>query len=262
PGAAYRLSDIELASRLSFFLWSSIPDDELLALAEAGKLSDRNVLHAQVRRMLADAKAEAMISNFAGQWLYLRNLRTAEPDKNEFPDFDDNLRQAFLKETELFFGSIMHEDRNVVDLLTADYTFVNERLARHYHIPGVYGSYFRRVPVTEDARRGLLGQGSILMVTSHADRTSPVVRGKWILDNLLGSPPPPPLPDVPPLKGAADDGKPNSLRERMEEHRANAVCAACHKLMDPIGFSLENFDAVGAWRTQDGDATIDASGQL
>ena len=262
PGTAYRVSEVELASRLSFFLWSSIPDDELLKVAETGRLSEANVLHGQVRRMLADPKADALVSNFAGQWLYLRNLRTAEPDKNDFPDFDDNLRQAFLHETELFFGSIMREDHSVLDLLTADYTFVNERLARHYHMPGVYGSQFRRVAVTDDARRGLLGQGSILMVTSHADRTSPVVRGKWILDNLLGSPPPPPLPDVPPLKDNGDDGKPHSLRERMEEHRANAVCAACHKLMDPIGFSLENFDAVGAWRTREGDAAIDASGQL
>jgi len=261
-GAAYHVSGLELASRLSFFLWSSIPDDELLNVAEAAKLGDRAVLHAQVRRMLADPRADALVSNFAGQWLYLRNVRTAEPDKNDFPDFDDNLRQAFLRETELFFGSIMREDRNVLDLLTADYTFVNERLARHYQMPGVYGSHFRRVALTDDARRGLLGQGSILMVTSHADRTSPVVRGKWILDNLLGSPPPPPLPDVPPLKDQGDDGKPHSLRERMEEHRANAVCASCHKLMDPIGFSLENFDAVGAWRSRDGDVAIDASGQL
>jgi hypothetical protein len=261
-GATYRISDNELASRLSFFLWSSIPDDELLKIAEAGRLSDREVLHQQVRRMLADPKADALVSNFAGQWLYLRNLRTAEPDKNEFPDFDDNLRQSFLRETELFFGSIMREDRNVLDLLTADYTFVNERLARHYHLPGIYGSQFRRITIKDDARRGLLGQGSILMVTSHADRNSPVVRGKWILDNLLGSPPPPPLPDVPPLKEKSDDGKPHSLRERMEEHRANPVCAACHKLMDPIGFSLENFDAVGAWRSREGDAPIDASGQL
>jgi mono/diheme cytochrome c family protein len=261
-GQAYRISDLELASRLSFFLWSSIPDDELLRLAEAGKLKDRAVLHAQVRRMLADARADALVSNFAGQWLYLRNVRTSEPDKNDFPDFDDNLRQSFQRETELFVRSIMREDRSAVDLLTADYTFVDERLARHYHLPGVYGSQFRRVTVTDDARRGLLGQGSILMVTSHADRTSPVVRGKWILDNLLGSPPPPPLPTAPPLKEPADDGKPHSLRERMEEHRSNPACASCHKLMDPIGFSLENFDAVGAWRAREGDAPIDAAGQL
>jgi hypothetical protein len=261
-GAPYRVSDVELASRLSFFLWSSIPDDELLKVAEAGKLSDRSVLHTQVRRMLADARSAALVSNFAGQWLYLRNVRTAEPDKNEFPDFDDNLRQSFQRETELFFDSIIREDRSVLDLLTADYTFVNERLARHYRMPGVYGSRFRRVKVADEARRGLLGQGSILMVTSHADRTSPVVRGKWILDNLLGAPPPPPLPDAGPLKEKADDGKPHSVRERMEEHRANPICATCHKLMDPIGFSLENFDAVGAWRSCESDVPIDASGQL
>jgi hypothetical protein len=206
PGAAYRVSDLELASRLSFFLWSSIPDEELLGLAEAGKLHDSSVLHAQVRRMLSDSRSSALVSNFAGQWLYLRNVRGAEPDKNLFPDFDDNLRQSFQRETELFFDSVVREDRSVVDLLTADYTFVNERLARHYGIPGVYGSHFRRVAVTEDARRGLLGQGSILLVTSHADRTSPVVRGKWILDNILGTPPPPPPGAVPPLKDKADDG--------------------------------------------------------
>ncbi len=261
-GSSYRLSNLELASRLSFFLWSSIPDDELLRVAEAGKLSDPDVLHAQVRRMLADSRANALVSNFAGQWLYLRNVRGAEPDKNEFPDFDDNLRQSFERETELFFGSIVREDRSVLDLLTADYTFVNERLARHYGIPGVYGSHFRRVVVTDQARRGLLGQGSILLVTSHADRTSPVVRGKWILDNILGAPPPPPPGVVPPLKDKADDGLPHSLRERMEDHRSNPACATCHKVMDPIGFSLENFDAVGAWRAREGDAPIDASGQL
>jgi len=261
-GLVYRISDIELASRLSFFLWSSIPDDELLKVAEAGKLSDRATLHAQVRRMLADRRADALVSNFAGQWLYLRNVRTAEPDKNAFPDFDDNLRQSFQRETELFVNSIMREDRNVLDLLTADYTFVNERLARHYRISGVYGSQFRRVMVGDDARRGLLGQGSILMVTSHSDRTSPVVRGKWILDNLLGAPPPPPLPNAGQLKDTPDDGQPHSLRTRMEEHRSNPVCASCHKVMDPIGFSLENFDAVGAWRSREGDLPIDASGQL
>jgi hypothetical protein len=190
-------------------------------------------------------------------------VRTTTPDKNEFPDFDDNLRQAFQRETELFFGSIIREDRNVLDLLTADYTFVNERLARHYGIPNIYGSHFRRVTVKDDARRGLLGQGSILLVTSHADRTSPVVRGKWVLDNLLGSPPPPPPPDVPALKEKTDDdGTPHSLRERMEEHRANPSCATCHKVMDPIGFALENFDGVGAWRARDGGTAIDASGQL
>jgi mono/diheme cytochrome c family protein len=263
PGAVYRVGDLELASRLSFFLWSSFPDEELLTLAERHRLQDPAVVEQQVRRMLADPRAEALVSNFAGQWLYLRNVRTTTPDKNEFPDFDDNLRLAFLRETELFFGSIIGEDRNVLELLTADYTFVNERLARHYGIPNIYGSHFRRVAVHDEARKGLLGQGSILLVTSHADRTSPVVRGKWVLDNLLGAPPPPPPPDVPALKEKTDDdGTPHSLRERMEEHRANPACASCHKVMDPIGFALENFDAVGAWRTRDAGAAIDASGQL
>jgi mono/diheme cytochrome c family protein len=261
-GVPYRVSDVELASRLSFFLWSSIPDDELLRVADEGKLKDRAVLHAQVLRMLADPRADALVINFAGQWLYLRNIRGMAPDKNEFPDFDDNLRQAFQRETELFFQSIVREDRSVVDLLTADYTFVNERLARHYGIPNIYGSQFRRITVTDDARRGLLGQGSILLVTSHADRTSPVVRGKWILDNVLGTPPPPPPTTVPPLKDKDDDGTPHSVRERMEEHRSNPACASCHKVMDPIGFSLENFDAVGAWRVRDAAGPIDASGQL
>jgi hypothetical protein len=261
-GTVYRLDDLDLASRLSFFLWSSIPDDELLRVAERGKLSDRAELERQVRRMLADPRADALVTNFAGQWLYLRNVRGTTPDKNEFPDFDDNLRQAFERETELFFESIMREDRNVLDLLTADYTFVNERLARHYGIPNVYGSHFRRITVLDEARRGLLGQGSILLVTSHADRTSPVVRGKWVLDNLVGAPPPPPPPDVPPLQDKKDDGMPHSLRERMEEHRSNPGCVTCHKVMDPIGFALENFDAVGAWRTRDAGTPIDASGQL
>jgi hypothetical protein len=261
-GATYRISDLELASRLSFFLWSTIPDDELVAVAAKGKLKDPAVLEQQVRRMLADSRADALVSNFAGQWLYLRNLRGFEPDKNEFPDFDDNLRQGLQRETELLFTSVMREDRNVLDLMTADYTFVNERVAKHYGIPYIYGSQFRRVPVTDEARKGLLGQGAILMVTSHADRTSPVVRGKWILDNLLGTPPSPPPPNVPALKDNADDGLPHSLRERMEEHRANPACASCHKVMDPLGFALENFDAVGAWRTSDEGARIDASGQL
>jgi hypothetical protein len=214
--------------------------------------------------MLADPKAEALVTNFAGQWLYLRNLRTMVPNSVDFPDFDDNLRQSFLRETELFFGSVMREDRDVLDLMTADYTFVNERLARHYKIPNVYGSQFRRVPITDEARKGLLGQGSILMVTSHTDRTSPVVRGKWILDNLLGAPPPPMPANVPPLNENSS-GKVPTMRERMEEHRANPVCASCHQIMDPIGFSLENFDAVGAWRTREGGTLgtpIDASGQL
>ena len=262
PGSIYPVSELELASRLSFFLWSTIPDDQLLQLASQGKL--RKQLDEQVHRMLADPKAEALVTNFAGQWLYLRNLRTMVPNSVDFPDFDDNLRQSFLRETELFFGSVMREDRNVLDLMTADYTFVNERLARHYKIPNIYGSQFRRVPITDDARKGLLGQGSILMVTSHTDRTSPVVRGKWILDNLLGAPPPPMPANVPPLN-ENPSGKVLTMRERMEEHRTNPVCASCHQIMDPIGFSLENFDAVGAWRTREGGTLgtpIDASGQL
>jgi hypothetical protein len=266
PGKPYRISDLDLASRLSFFLWSSIPDDELLQLASNGKLQSPGVLDLQVRRMLSDPKAEALVTNFAGQWLYLRNLRDMIPNSVDFPDFDDNLRQSLLRETELFFGSILHEDRNVLDLMTANYTFVNERLARHYGIPSVYGSHFRRVTITDEARRGLLGQGSILMVTSHTDRTSPVVRGKWILDNLLGAPPPPMPANVPPLNESNQRaGRVLTMRERMEEHQTNPVCAGCHQIMDPIGFALENFDAVGAWRGREGGTggtPIDASGQL
>jgi hypothetical protein len=262
PGTAFRVNDLELASRLSFFLWSSIPDEPLLALASRGKLRDPAVLEQQVRRMMLDRRAQALVSNFAGQWLYLRNLKNVVPSKDQFPEFDDNLRQAFQRETELLVESVMHEDRSVLDLLTADYTFVNERLAKHYGIPNVYGSQFRRVPVASDARRGLLGHGSILTVTSQANRTSPVLRGKWMLDNLLGSPPPPPPPDVPPLKDNAERERPLTMREQMEEHRANAACASCHKLMDPLGFALENFDAIGAWRTTDARSPIDPSSQL
>jgi mono/diheme cytochrome c family protein len=261
PGAPYQLSDLDLASRLSFFLWSSIPDDELLDVASRGQLKTPAVLERQVRRMLADSRSRALVDNFAGQWLQLRNLRASLPDQNEFPDFDDNLRQAFQRETELLFESIIRENRNVTDLLTADYTFVNERLANHYRIPNVYGSHFRRVALTDDARKGLLGKGAILLLTSQPDRTSPVVRGKWILDNLLGTPPPPPPANVPLLE-ASRGSKPRTLREQMEAHRANPACASCHKLMDPLGFALENFDAVGAWRTRDAGAPIDASGQL
>jgi mono/diheme cytochrome c family protein len=255
-------SDVELASRLSFFLWSSIPDDELLNAGIAGRLSDPAVLEREVRRMLADPKADAFVSNFAGQWLRLRNVTNILPNSDLFPDFDDNLREAFRKETELLFASVMREDRNVLDLMNADYTFVNERLARHYGIPNVYGSRFRRVTVTDDARRGLLGQGSILATTSHAERTSPVVRGKWVLENIVGAAVPPPPPDVPLLKGNVEGEKPKSMREQMSEHRANPACATCHKVMDPIGFAMENFDAVGAWRTQDASGPIDASGAL
>jgi mono/diheme cytochrome c family protein len=262
PGAVYALNDFELASRLSFFLWSSIPDDELLKLATDGRLKTPAVIEHQVRRMLADSRAEALVSNFAGQWLQLRNLRNSVPNEDLFPEFDDNLRQAFQRETELFFDSIVREDRSVVDLLTADYTFVNERLAKHYKIPNVYGSQFRRVPVADEARRGLLGQGSILTSTSNANRTSPTVRGKWILANLIGMPPSPPPANVPPLKESPDGATPVNIRAQMEAHRNNPVCASCHKLMDPLGFAMENFDAVGAWRTRDNGDPIDASGQF
>jgi cytochrome c5 len=266
PGAVYRVTDYELASRLSFFLWSSIPDDPLLQAARLGTLHTPAVLNQQVRRMLADPKSQALVDNFAGQWLYLRNLKNLQPNSNEFPDFDHNLRTALETETELFFQSIMREDRNVLDLMTADYTFLNERLAKHYGVPGVYGSHFRRVTLADDARKGLLGKGAILMITSHADRTSPVVRGKWVLDNLLNTPPPPMPNNVPPLnESAVRAGKVLTMRERMEEHRANPVCAGCHKIMDPIGLSLENFDAVGAWRTRDGGtlgSPINATGEL
>ena len=265
-GTVYRISDLELASRLSFFLWSSIPDDQLLRVAATGTLHTPAVLHQQVRRMLADEKSDALIQNFAGQWLYLRNLKSFQPNSLEFPDFDDNLRQAFQQETELFFASVMHEDRNVLDLMTADYTFLNERLAKHYGIPGVYGSHYRRVTLTDEARKGLLGKGAILMVTSHPDRTSPVVRGKWVLENLLGAPVPPMANNVPPLSEDPNRaGKILTMRERMEEHRKNPTCAACHKIMEPIGLSMENFDATGAWRTRDGGTlgnAIDSTGEL
>ena len=259
--AVYDVPDVELASRLSFFLWSSIPDDELLDLASARRLRTPAVLERQVRRMLADPKADALVANFAGQWLQLRNLRSAFPDSRDYPNFDAQLRQAFQRETELFVESVVRENRSVLDLLTADYTFVNGRLARHYGIPNIQGNQFRRVVVTDDARRGLLGQGSILTVTSHANRTSPVRRGKWVLENLLGSPPPPPPANVPPLKEKSELARPLTMRERMEDHRRNPVCASCHRAMDPIGFALENFDAVGAWRARDGRVAIDADGQ-
>jgi len=263
PGGVHRLSGYDLASRLSFFLWSTIPDEALLGAAQRGTLGEPAALDREVHRMLADPRARALVVNFADQWLQVRNLRNIVPNSAEFPDFDDNLRQAFRQEAEMFFQSIISEDRSVLDLLTADYTFVNERLARHYGIPGVYGSRFRRVTLTDDARRGLLGKGSVLMVTSHADRTSPVVRGKWILENLLGASVPPPPANVPPLKETPEDQRPRSMREQMAEHRANPACATCHKIMDPIGFALENFDAVGAWRARDASGhPIDASGEL
>ncbi|HEV3333453.1 MAG TPA: DUF1592 domain-containing protein [Bryobacteraceae bacterium] len=261
-GAMYHVSDLELASRLSFFLWSTVPDDQLLDVAAQGKLKDPAVLDQQVRRMLADRRAEALATNFAGQWLYLRNLPSAIPDRDTFPNWDDNLRQAMRRETELFFESIVHEDRSAMDLLTADYTFVNERLARHYGIPNVYGTQFRRVAITDENRKGLLGQGSILTVTSYPNRTSPVLRGKWILENLLGTPPPAPPPNVPALKESGEGGKILPVRVLMEQHRQNAACASCHKIMDPLGFSLENFDGIGQWRTKEPGGPVDASGQL
>ncbi|MDB6028620.1 MAG: Protein of unknown function (DUF1587)/Protein of unknown function (DUF1592)/Protein of unknown, partial [Verrucomicrobiales bacterium] len=285
-----RINDLELASRLSFFLWSSIPDDELLDVAIRGELHQPRVLEKQTRRMLTDSRSYNLVSNFAGQWLYLRNLESVTPDLRLFPDFDDNLRQAFRQETELFFESALREDRNVLDLLTADYTFLNERLAKHYDIPNIYGSRFRRVVLSDSRssrreeahsspekksqslltsvatiqghqRGGLLRQGSILTVTSYATRTSPVIRGNWILGNLLGTPPPPPPPNVPALKeNSIAESLP--MRERLAAHRANTACASCHNLMDPVGFSLENFDAIGRWRTVEDGQSIDASGGL
>lgn len=260
PGTVYRISDIELASRLSFFLWSSIPDAELLNVASAGRLHQPAVLERQVRRMLADRRSRALVTNFAAQWLHLRNLDSITPDMRLFPDFDDNLRQAFRRETELFVDSVLREDRSVLDLLRADYTFVNERLAKHYGIPHVYGSRFRRITLPDDSwRGGLLRHGGILTVTSYANRTSPVLRGKYILDTLLGVPPPPPLPDVPALKDNTVDGR-LSVRERLAEHRTNAACAGCHNLMDPLGLSLERYDAVGRRRSTDAGTPIDAAG--
>ena len=263
PDSIYRISDLELASRLSFFLWSSAPDDELLATAEAGRLREPGVLDRQVARMLRDQRAQALVANFAGQWLYLRNVPHTIPDARRFPDFDDNLRAAMRRETELLFETIAREDRSVLELLTARYTFVNERLARHYGIPNVYGSHFRRIDLPDDSPRGgLLGQASILMVTSYPNRTSPVLRGKWLLENILGSPPPDPPADVPPLEESSGERHAQSMREQMLLHRANPVCASCHKVMDPLGFALENFDAVGAWRATVADAPIDATGAL
>jgi hypothetical protein len=261
PGAIYRLSDLELASRLSFFLWSSLPDDELIDVAANGRLHDPQVLAQQVRRMLADPKSTSLTQNFAGQWLFLRDLAAVQTSAR---DFDDNLRQAFRRETEMIFESVVREDRSVVDLLDTDYTFVDERLARHYGIPDVRGSYFRRIQLPADSpRRGLLGQGSMLTVTSVSTRTSPVQRGRWILENILGTPAPVPPPGVDTnLEKDPEAVKATSLRQRLEAHRANPVCASCHKIMDPIGFSLENFDLVGGWRDRDGRTPVDPSGQL
>ena len=266
----YRISDLELASRLAFFLWSAPPDSELIRVASQNKLHEPKVLEQQTRRMLADSRSHELIKNFAGQWLQLRNLASTAPTTQLFPDFDDNLRQAFRTETVMFFESILREDRSVVDLLNGDYTFVNERLARHYGIPGVYGSQFRRVELKGDlaVRRGLLGKGAIELITSDPDRTSPVLRGKWVLMNILGVIPPDPPPNVPPLRQSDKmaNGQPVpleiSMRERMEEHRANPTCASCHKMMDPIGFSMENFDAVGKWRNVEFGKKLNVTGEL
>jgi hypothetical protein len=262
-GYAHRISDVELASRLSFFLWSSIPDDELLAVAERGELDDASVLEHQVRRMLADPRSRALVKNFAGQWLFLRNIARIQPDPAAFPNFDENLRQALEQETELLVESTLREDRSIVDLLTADYTFVNQRLAEHYGIKGIYGSEFRRVAVNDPNRAGLLGQASILTVTSYPNRTAPTIRGKWVLEQLLGTPPPPPPPNVPSLKEDAS-AQAVTMRQRMEQHRANPACAVCHRIMDPLGFALENFDGLGRWRDSAGPGAgpIDSSGVL
>lgn len=264
PGTPYRIGDYELASRLSFFLWSSLPDDPLLDAAGRGDLRRPAGLEAQVRRMLADPRAENLVTNFAGQWLHLRKLDEVVPDLRLFPDFDDNLRQAFRRETELFIGEIVREDRSIGELLHADYTYLNERLAKHYGIPHIYGSRFRRVSLAADPARqrgGLLRHGSVLTVTSYATRTSPVIRGHWILENLIGSPPPPPPPNIP----ALDDNVVSAslpIRERLAAHRADPACASCHNVMDPVGFALENFDAVGRWRTFEEGKTVDAAGGL
>src|SRR5688572_20749191 len=260
-GTVFRVSDIELASRLSFFLWSSIPDDQLLDVAAAGRLHDTTVLEQQVRRMLADPRSESLVTNVAAQWLYLRDIETKRPDEILFADFDETLRMAMRRETELFIDSVFREQRSVLELLTANYTFLNERLARHYGVPNVRGSYFRRVTFPDGSvRGGLLGQGSLLTITSYSTRTSPVLRGKWVLENLLSAAPPPPPPDVPSLKTETAPGKPLTLRDAMIQHRANPACASCHARMDPIGFAMENFDAVGRWRERDGEQLIDATG--
>jgi hypothetical protein len=267
-GKSYRINDLALASRLSFFLWSSIPDDTLIELAARGRLRNPAVLEQQVRRMLADPRSEALVSNFTGQWLNVRGLKASEPVVNLFPDYDDNLRNAYQREVELFFASVVQEDRSVLDLLTANYTFVNERLAKHYGISNIYGAQFRRVtlPPELDVRRGLLGKGALMTVTSNAARTSPVTRGKWYLQTFLGVTPPDPPPDVPALKEKPADTTGNlrapTMRETLEAHRANPVCASCHKIFEPMGIALENFDAVGGWRTLEEGVPIDASGVL
>ena len=264
PGAPYRVSDLALASRLSFFLWSSVPDEELLQVAEQGTLGDPDVLEAQVRRMLADPRSRALVRNFAAQWLYLRNVEQVNPDSYHFPDWDDDLRRAFITETELFLEDQLRTDRSVTELLTAPYTFVNERLARHYGLPGVYGSHFRRVELPDAIHRGgLLGHGSILLVTSYPNRTSPVLRGKWLMENFLNVEPPPPPPDVPEFPEVERGEQPRSVRARLEEHRQNPVCASCHSVIDPLGFSLEHYDAIGRFReAEEGGQVVDASAAM
>jgi hypothetical protein len=261
-GANYRISDLELASRLSYFLWSTAPDDQLITVASQGKLSNPVVLEKQVRRMLADHRSEALSQNFASQWLHLQNLKAVQPDAFVYPNFDKNLALSMQRETTMLFDSIMREDRNILDLITAKYTFVDELLAKHYGISNVLGSRFRRVEITDENRVGLLGQGSILTMTSISNRTSPVARGKYVMEVLLGTPPPSPPPVIPPLEQAGEPGKLMSIRQKMEAHRSNAVCAACHKMMDPIGFALENYDGVGVWRTKDSGFPIDATGKM
>ena len=266
PGTIYALTDLEIASRLSYFLWSSGPDDELLVLAERSRLNDPEILEQQVMRMLADPRATALVQNFAGQWLYLRNLRGAVPDPLVFPEFDENLREAFAKETEMFVESLLREDTSVLDLLGADYTFVNERLARHYGIEGIYGSHFRRVSLAPDMaerRGGIYGHGSLLTVTSYPNRTSPVLRGKWVLTNILGTPPPAPPADIPDLPDRGENGEAATVRDRLARHRESPACSVCHAPMDPLGLALENYNAVGQWRTTgEAELAIDSSGNL
>jgi hypothetical protein len=264
PGGSYRVADLDLASRLSFFLWGTPPDQELLALANKGALSVPATLEKQTRRMLADPRAEALGSRFAAQWLRLQDVDKVHPDPNNYPNFDDNLAAAMRKETELFFNCLVREDRSALDLYRANYTYVNDRLARHYGFPGVSGSEFRRVEYPDDTRRGLLGQGSVLVQTSLANRTSPVLRGKWVMEVLMGTPPPPPPPDVPTLEetAGAKNGKMLTTRERMEMHRANPACTSCHRFMDPIGLALDNFDVTAKWRERENGMPLDTRGDF
>jgi hypothetical protein len=262
PSAPYRLGDYDLASRLSFFLWSSIPDDELLNLAARGRLKDAAVVEQQVRRMLADPRSNALVNNFASRWLELGKLSGVVPDTDLYREFDENLRESMEQETKLFIGDVLKNDRTILDLIGANYTFLNQRLATHYGVPDIYGDHFRKVTFTDGRRGGLLGQGSLLTITSYSNRTSVVLRGRWVLANLLGAPPPAPPPDVPALADPGAGGAPRSLRERMEVHRTNAVCASCHRRMDPLGFSLENFDATGKWRTRSDGVPIDSTASL